>query len=106
MGKHFDSSGALGPCFVSADELPALGKRMAISTRVNGNVTQQSNRANMIFDPAEIVAYINDAFVLRAGNLFLTGTPAGVGAARKPPLFGKAGDVVEVEVESDVCRTG
>lgn len=99
MGKNFDSSGSIGPQLVTADELPALGKGLAISTRVNGEIVQQSNTAQMIFDLAEIVAYLSEAFVLRAGDVIVSGTPAGVGAARKPPLFVKAGDVVEVEVE-------
>lgn len=99
MGKNFDSSGSVGPYFVTADELPALGKGLAITTRVNNAVVQQSNTANMIFDVGQIVAYLSEAFVLKPGDVIVSGTPAGVGAARKPPLFVKAGDVVEVEVE-------
>jgi 2-keto-4-pentenoate hydratase/2-oxohepta-3-ene-1,7-dioic acid hydratase in catechol pathway len=99
MGKNFDSSGSIGPYFVTADELPALGKGLAITTRVNGEIVQQSNTANMIFDVGQIVAYLSEAFVLKAGDVIVSGTPAGVGAARTPPLFVKAGDVVDVEVE-------
>lgn len=99
MGKNFDSSGSVGPYFVTADELPALGKGLAITTRVNNEIVQQSNTANMIFDVAQIIAYLSEAFVLKPGDVIVSGTPAGVGAARKPPLFVKAGDTVEVEVE-------
>jgi acylpyruvate hydrolase len=99
MGKNFDSSGSIGPCLVTADELPPLAKGLAITTRLNGETVQQSNTASMIFDVAEIVAYLSEAFELRSGDVIVTGTPAGVGAARKPPLFMKVGDVVEVEVE-------
>ncbi|CAD6562081.1 hypothetical protein LMG27952_07676 [Paraburkholderia hiiakae] len=99
MGKNFDSSGSIGPCLVTADELPPLGKGLAISTRLNGETVQQSNTDSMIFDVAQIIAYVSEAFDLRAGDVIVSGTPAGVGAARKPPLFMKPGDRVEVEVE-------
>jgi acylpyruvate hydrolase len=100
MGKNFNASGAIGPCFVTADELPPLGKGLAIRTRVNGEIVQESNTQNMIFDVAQIIAYLSEAFVLKAGDVIVSGTPAGVGAARKPPLWVKAGDFVEVEVEA------
>jgi 2-keto-4-pentenoate hydratase/2-oxohepta-3-ene-1,7-dioic acid hydratase in catechol pathway len=99
MGKNFHASGAIGPCFVSADELPALGKGLAISTILNGETVQESNTRNMIFDVAQIVSYLSEAFLLKAGDVIVSGTPAGVGAARNPPLWVKAGDLVEVEVE-------
>ncbi|WP_158936223.1 fumarylacetoacetate hydrolase family protein [Burkholderia sp. S171] len=99
MGKNFDSSGSVGPYFVTADALPPLGKGLAITTRVNDEIVQQSNTANMIFDVGQIIAYLSEAFVLKPGDVIVSGTPAGVGAARKPPLFVKAGDTVEVEVE-------
>lgn len=100
MGKNFHSSGSIGPCLVTADELPPLGKGLAISTRLNGETVQQSNTANMIFDVAQIVAYISEAFVLKPGDVIVSGTPAGVGGARRPQLFMKPGDFVEVEVEN------
>ncbi|MFT4510607.1 fumarylacetoacetate hydrolase family protein [Caballeronia sp. 15711] len=100
MGKNFNASGAIGPCFVTADELPPLGKGLAIRTRVNGEIVQESNTRNMIFDIAQIISYLSEAFVLKAGDVIVSGTPAGVGAARKPPLWVKAGDFVEVEVEA------
>lgn len=100
MGKNFHASGSIGPCFVTADELPALGKGLAIRTTLNGETVQESNTRNMIFDVAQVVAYLSEAFVLKAGDVIVSGTPAGVGAARNPPLWVKAGDVVAVEVES------
>lgn len=99
MGKNFDRSGAMGPVLVTADELPPLASGLAITTRLNGETVQSSNTRNLIFDVARIVAYLSEAFVLKAGDVIVTGTPAGVGAARDPQLFMKAGDVVEVEVE-------
>jgi 2-keto-4-pentenoate hydratase/2-oxohepta-3-ene-1,7-dioic acid hydratase in catechol pathway len=99
MGKNFDRSGAIGPVLVTADELPPLGSGLRIETRLNGEVVQSSNTRHMIFDLAHIVSYLSEAFTLLPGDVIVSGTPAGVGAARKPPLFMKAGDVVEVEVE-------
>lgn len=99
MGKNFSRSGAMGPAFVTADELPALGSGLAISTRLNGETVQSSNTANLIFSVAQIIAYLSEAFVLQTGDVIVTGTPAGVGAARTPQLFMREGDVAEVEVE-------
>lgn len=99
MGKNFSRSGAMGPAFVTADELPPLGGGLAIRTRLNGEVVQSSNTRQLIFDVGRIVAYLSEAFVLKRGDVIVTGTPAGVGAARNPQLFMQAGDVVEVEVE-------
>jgi acylpyruvate hydrolase len=99
MGKNFSRSGAMGPVLVTADELPPLASGLAITTRLNGEVVQSSNTRNLIFDVARIVSYLSEAFVLKAGDVIVTGTPAGVGAARNPQLFMKSGDMVEVEVE-------
>jgi 2-keto-4-pentenoate hydratase/2-oxohepta-3-ene-1,7-dioic acid hydratase in catechol pathway len=103
MGKNFSRSGAMGPALVTADELPPLGLGLAISTRLNGETVQSSNTRHLIFDIARIVSYLSEAFVLKPGDVIVTGTPAGVGAARKPPLFMKEGDVAEVEVEGIGC---
>jgi acylpyruvate hydrolase len=99
MGKNFSRSGAMGPALVTADELPSLGSGLAIGTRLNGDTVQASNTRNLIFNVAQIIAYLSEAFVLKAGDVIVTGTPAGVGAARTPPLFMREGDVAEVEVE-------
>lgn len=99
LGKNFDQSGALGPCFVTSDELPPLARGLKLQTRLNGEIVQSSNTANLIFDLGRLVAALSEATELRPGDLILTGTPAGVGAVRQPPLFMKEGDVVEVEIE-------
>jgi 2-keto-4-pentenoate hydratase/2-oxohepta-3-ene-1,7-dioic acid hydratase in catechol pathway len=99
MGKNFDGTGPFGPCFVTADELPAGGKGLRLETRLNGTVMQSARTDDMIFDVATLIAIISEAMTLEPGDLLVTGTPSGVGFARTPPLWMKAGDVVEVEIE-------
>jgi acylpyruvate hydrolase len=72
---------------------------LKIETRLNGRVMQSATTADLIFDVATLVALISEAMTLEPGDLIITGTPAGVGAARKPPVFMKAGDICEVEIE-------
>ncbi|SDV48794.1 fumarylacetoacetate hydrolase family protein [Chitinasiproducens palmae] len=98
MGKNFAASGALGPWLVTADEVPLLGKGLAIETRINGERLQAANTDQMIFDLPAIIAYLSEAFVLRAGDVIVSGTPSGVGFARKPPRFMQVGDQVEVAI--------
>lgn len=99
IGKNFDSTGAFGPVFVTADALPPGGAGLKIETRLNGDIVQSSNTEKMIFDVAHMIEIISAAITLEPGAVLVTGTPAGVGAARKPPLFMKPGDVCEVEIE-------
>ncbi len=99
VGKNFDGSGALGPLFVTADEVPPGGKGLKLQTRLNGTVVQQASTSEMIFDVANCVAFLSEAMTLRPGDLLVTGTPPGVGWARKPQLFMKPGDRCEVEIE-------
>lgn len=99
VGKNFDGTGAFGPAFVSADELPLGASGLKIETRLNGTVAQSANTSDLVFDIAELVASISESTTLEPGDIIVTGTPAGVGHARKPPLYMKAGDIVEVEVE-------
>ena len=99
LGKNFDRTGAFGPCFVSADKVPPGGSGLRIATRLNGQVVQQANTADMIFDVATLISTISAAITLEPGDVIATGTPAGVGGARKPPLYLKAGDMCEVEIE-------
>ena len=99
LGKNFDRTGPFGPVFVSADALPPGAKGLKIETRLNGAVVQSASTDDLIFDVATLVADISTGMTLEAGDLIVTGTPSGVGAARKPPLFMKAGDVCEVEIE-------
>jgi acylpyruvate hydrolase len=99
VGKTFDRTGAFGPCLVTADELPPLGSGLRLETRVNGRVLQSASTANMIFDVAELVSIVSEAITLEPGDLIVSGTPAGVGVARNPPIFLQPGDTCEVEIE-------
>jgi 2-keto-4-pentenoate hydratase/2-oxohepta-3-ene-1,7-dioic acid hydratase in catechol pathway len=99
MGKNFDRSGSFGPEFVTADELPRGAAGLRLQTRLNGEVLQDANTRDMIFDVATLVAVCSEPFALEPGDIIIAGTPSGVGAARKPPIFMKAGDVCEVEIE-------
>jgi 2-keto-4-pentenoate hydratase/2-oxohepta-3-ene-1,7-dioic acid hydratase in catechol pathway len=99
MGKNFDSTGAIGPEFVSADELPPGARGLQLKTRLNGQIMQNANTTDMIFDVATLVATASAAMTLEPGDLIVSGTPAGVGFARKPPVFMKDGDVCDVEIE-------
>ncbi len=99
LGKNFDKSGAWGPDFVTADELPKGGKGLKIETRLNGRVLQSSSTANMIFDTQTLVSVASKVMTLEPGDIILTGTPHGVGFVRKPPVFMKAGDTCEIEIE-------
>jgi len=99
VGKNFDDTGAFGPVLVTADELPPGAKGLKLQTRLNGIVVQEASTSDMVFDVATLIATISEAITLKAGDVIVTGTPSGVGLGRKPPLFMKAGDVVEVEIE-------
>jgi 2-keto-4-pentenoate hydratase/2-oxohepta-3-ene-1,7-dioic acid hydratase in catechol pathway len=98
-GKNFDGSGPFGPDFVTADELPPGAKGLKLETRLNGKTVQSANTNDLIFPVDELVAVASEAMTLEPGDIIVTGTPAGVGAFRKPPLWMKHGDVCEVEVE-------
>ena len=99
VGKNFDGTGPFGPVFVTADELPAGAKGLTLTTRLNGAVMQQASTNDMVFDIETLIATVSEAMTLRAGDIIVTGTPSGVGQSRKPPVWMKAGDVVEVEIE-------
>ena len=99
IGKNFDATGAIGPEFVTANELPPGAKDLRIRTRLNGEVVQDANTTQMVFDVATLVALISDAMTLEPGDLIVTGTPSGIGMARKPQLWMKPGDICEVEIE-------
>jgi acylpyruvate hydrolase len=99
VGKNFDATGAFGPWLVTADELPPGAKGLTLTTRLNGAVVQQASTDDMIFDVAELIALLSEAMTLESGDVIVSGTPAGVGMARKPPLFMKVGDVCEVEAD-------
>jgi len=100
MGKNFDATGGFGPWLVTADELPDAAKGLKIQTRLNGAVMQSDNTDNMMFPVKEMLVYITQGITLEPGDIIFTGTPSGVGHARKPnPVWMRNGDVCEVEVE-------
>jgi len=98
MGKTFDTFAPLGPTLVTPDEVPdphALGIRL----RLNGKTMQESSTSQLIFRIDEFIAYLSRVFTFQPGDLIFTGTPPGVGMARKPPVWLQPGDVVEVEID-------
>jgi 2-keto-4-pentenoate hydratase/2-oxohepta-3-ene-1,7-dioic acid hydratase in catechol pathway len=99
LGKNFDATGGFGPELVTADELPPGAAGLKLETRLNGAVMQAADTADMIYDVAETVAYVSLVMTLAPGDLLVMGTPAGVGAARRPPVWMKPGDLCEVEIE-------
>lgn len=98
MGKSLDTFGPLGPYLVTKDEIPDPNN-LSIKCLVNGQAMQDSNTREMIFKVPYLIAYLSRAITLLPGDVITTGTPDGVGGARKPPVFLKNGDVVTVEVE-------
>ena len=99
MGKNFDRTGGFGPWMVTADELPVAGRGLKLETRLNGQVMQSDNTSNMMFPVAETLAYVTQGMTLEPGDVLVTGTPSGVGHARKPRVWMRHGDVCEVEIE-------
>jgi acylpyruvate hydrolase len=100
MGKNFDRTGGFGPWMVTADEIPPGGKGLKIQSRLNGQVMQSDNTGNMMFPVAETIAYITQGLTLEPGDIVFTGTPSGVGHARKPnPIWMKPGDTCEIDIE-------
>ena len=98
-GKNFDDTGAFGPWLVTPDELPAGAAGLKIECRVNGQVMQSSSTGKLIFDVARTISLLSSFMTLEAGDVLVMGTPGGIGLARNPPIFMKAGDVCEVEIE-------
>jgi acylpyruvate hydrolase len=99
VGKNFDKTGGFGPWFVTADELPPGAAGLAIQSRLNGQIMQSANTSDMLVPVAETVALLTECLTLEPGDLLVMGTPAGVGHARKPPVWMKAGDTIEIEIE-------
>ncbi len=97
-GKSPDTFCPVGPRLVPRDEVPDP-QALAIRAVLNGETMQESSTANMVFGVAELIAYITRTVTLEPGDLIATGTPAGVGAFRKPPVFMQPGDEITVEVE-------
>ncbi|MEQ8735519.1 MAG: fumarylacetoacetate hydrolase family protein [Rhodospirillaceae bacterium] len=98
-GKNFDSSGACGPWLVPAAEI-ADPQSLTLVTRVNGEVMQNASTKDMIFTVTALIEYVSAFTHLEPGDVLATGTPAGVGAGRSPPVWLKPGDVVDVEIEN------
>lgn len=98
IGKSFDTHGPIGPCIVTADDLPDP-HQLALRTWVNGELRQESNTKELIFDCFTLVEHLSTAFTLEPGDVIATGTPSGVGIGMKPPKLLKAGDSVRIEIE-------
>lgn len=99
LGKSFDTFAPLGPALVTRDEIPNPNA-LDIQSRLNSRVMQSSNTSNFIFPVEELVAYLSRVMTLETGDLIFTGTPGGVGERRVPPVFLRAGDRMEVEIEN------
>ena len=99
MGKNFDATGSFGPWLVTPDAVPPGANKLRIQGRLNGRVMQDARTDQLIFSVPDLIAMISVAMSLEPGDVIITGTPGGVGAARKPPVFMHPGDVFEVEIE-------
>ena len=99
MGKNFDGTGAFGPWLVTPDALPPAAHGLRIQGRLNGRVMHDTSTDRLIFNVPTLIELISVAISLEPGDVIITGTPGGVGAARKPPVFMQPGDVFEVEIE-------
>lgn len=97
-GKTFDTFSPLGPWMVTPDEL-GNPNELRIMTRLNGQTMQDWSTNDMIFDVPTLIEFLSGSTTLMPGTVILTGTPHGVGGARTPPVFLKAGDTVEIEIE-------
>jgi 2-keto-4-pentenoate hydratase/2-oxohepta-3-ene-1,7-dioic acid hydratase in catechol pathway len=97
-GKSFDGFCPLGPDIVTADEIPDPN-RLMLKTTLNGQVMQDKSTSDMIFDVPTLIESLSSTMTVRAGSVILTGTPEGVGFARNPPVWLKAGDKVAIEIE-------
>lgn len=98
-GKNFDDTGSFGPWLVTADELPLGCEGLKLETRLNGQVVQSASISDMVFPVAKLIAIISSFLTLKPGDVIVTGTPSGVGMARKPQLWMKHGDTCEIEIE-------
>jgi len=97
-GKNFDRFAPIGPCIVTADELTAPDK-VRLKTRLNGEVMQDGSTADWVFSLPRLLRYLASVMTLLPGDIVSTGTPAGVGYFKKPQVFMKPGDIVEIEAE-------
>ena len=99
IGKSFDATGGFGPMLVTPDELSPDATGLRIQSRSKGAVMQDAKTRDMIFAVDETIALLAECMTLEPGDAIIMGTPAGVGQARTPPVWMKAGDVIEIEIE-------
>ena len=99
IGKNFDQSGPFGPWLVTPDELPPGATGLRIQSRLNGKVMQDSNTGLFLWNVVEALVIITECLTLEPGDVIITGTPAGVGYARTPPVWMAPGDVCEIEID-------
>jgi acylpyruvate hydrolase len=99
IGKNFDGTGPFGPWLVTPDELPPGAAGLRIQSRLNGKVMQDSNTGLFLWDVVEALCIITECMTLEPGDVIITGTPAGVGYARTPPVWMAPGDICEIEIE-------
>ena len=99
IGKNFDASGGFGPCLVTADELPAGGVGLRIQSILNGKIMQDANTSDMVFGVARTIALLSQCLTLEPGDVLVMGTPGGVGYARTPPVWMKAGDTIDISIQ-------
>jgi 2-keto-4-pentenoate hydratase/2-oxohepta-3-ene-1,7-dioic acid hydratase in catechol pathway len=99
IGKNFDATGGFGPDVVTVDEVPPGARGLRIQSRLNGEIMQDANTDDMLVDVASTVVLLSECMTLEPGDLLVMGTPAGVGHARRPPVWMKSGDTCEVEIE-------
>ena len=99
LGKNFDGTGSFGPWLVTPDAVPPGASGLRIQGRLNNRVMQDARTDRLIFSVPELIEMMSVAMSLERGDVIITGTPGGVGAARKPPIFMQPGDIFEVEIE-------
>jgi 2-keto-4-pentenoate hydratase/2-oxohepta-3-ene-1,7-dioic acid hydratase in catechol pathway len=99
IGKNFDGTGPFGPCLVTPDELPPGAAGLRIQSRLNGKIMQDANTTDFLWNVVESLKIITECLTLEPGDVIITGTPAGVGYARTPPVWMKPGDICEIDIE-------
>jgi 2,4-didehydro-3-deoxy-L-rhamnonate hydrolase len=98
LGKNFDSFCPIGPCVVTRDEIPRPD-RIRLKTFLNGETMQDASTSDWLFSLPRLLSFLSQRMTLEPGDIVSTGTPAGVGVFRKPPIFLKPGDVVRLEAD-------
>jgi 2-keto-4-pentenoate hydratase/2-oxohepta-3-ene-1,7-dioic acid hydratase in catechol pathway len=99
VGKNFDNTGPFGPEIVTSDEVPEGAKGLRIQSRLNGKIMQDANTDDLVFTIHNLIYRLTECMTLEPGDIIVSGTPAGVGYARTPPVFMKPGDIIEIEVD-------